>query len=69
MRYISWHPHRPIDTNYRPFDFTEADYEYIINSKAFFCRKVDEVKSATLLNMIDAQRGDNYNIEEHKHYV
>ncbi len=69
LRYISWHPHRPIDTNYRPFDFTEEDYNYIINSKAFFCRKVDEVKSATLLNMIDAQRGDNYNIEEHKHYV
>ena len=42
---------------------------YIINSKAFFCRKVDEVNSATLLNMVDAQRGDNYNIEEHKHYV
>ncbi len=58
-----------VDTNYRPFDFTEEDYNYIINSKAFFCRKVDEVKSATLLNMIDAQRGDNYNIEEHKHYV
>lgn len=69
LRYISWHPHRKVDTTYRPFTFTELDYDYIIKSKAFFCRKVDEVESAKLLDMIDMQRGDKYYINEHTDYV
>jgi hypothetical protein len=69
LRYISWHPHRPVQTTYRPFNLTEEDYPFVIDSKAFFCRKVDEVESARLLDMIDAQRGDDYDINEHEHYV
>lgn len=69
LRYISWHPHRPVDTDYRPFVFNELDYEFIIDSKAFFCRKVDADLSAKLLDMIDAQRGAPYNIDEHEYYI
>lgn len=69
LRYISWHPHRPVDTDYRPYDLNELDYEYVIDSEAFFCRKVDEVKSGKLLDMIDAQRGAEYDITQHHNYV
>lgn len=65
LRYISWRPHREISNNYLPFIFREEDYEYIIDSKAFFCRKVDQYESATLLDMIDGQRGSAYRIEQH----
>ena len=69
LRYISWHPHRPIVTTYRPFNFTEEDYMYIIDSKAFFCRKVDENESSKLLDMIDNQRGAFYDIDKHSLYT
>jgi len=69
LRYISWHAHRPVDTDYRPFTLTEQDYDFIIDSKAFFCRKVDEIESAKLLDMIDEQRGSEYDINEHSNYV
>lgn len=69
LRYISWHSHRPIDTPYRPYDLTHEDQQWVLNSKAFFCRKVDEVKSAELLDIIDQQRGNYYNIDEHQDYV
>jgi len=69
LRYISWHPHRPIDTTYRPFNFNELDYDFIIDSAAFFCRKVDAVESATLLDMIDNQRDNEYDINMHEKYV
>jgi len=61
LRYVSWHPHREIQTTYRPYNLNELDYESVINSTCFFCRKVDEKESARLLNMIDAQRGADFN--------
>jgi hypothetical protein len=69
LRYISWHPHRSITTNYRPFNFNELDYKFIIDSAAFFCRKVDAVESADLLDLIDNQRNNLYDINLHDKYV
>lgn len=71
LRFVSWKPRRDMGANYnpcRPYDLTEAEYELIINSKAFFCRKVDEEKSSKLLDMIDSQRGDYYDILEHDYF-
>jgi len=65
LRYVSWTPHRDVDTEYRPFTLTEEDYNFVIESKAFFCRKVEEMDSIKLLDMIDKQRGQEYNITEH----
>lgn len=65
LRYFSFVPHRPINTKYRPFILNEMDYEYVIDSRAFFCRKVDEKQSAKLLDMIDSQRGSFYDINDH----
>lgn len=69
LRYISWHPHRPVTDSYRPYILEEADYPYIINSRAFFCRKIDEKLSASLLDKIDAQRGEPYDINDHTDFV
>lgn len=69
LRYISWHAHRKIESSYRPYVLNELDYTYIINSRAFFCRKVDEIESAKLLDLIDKQRNNFYNIEEHSDFV
>jgi len=69
LRYISWHPHRQVNTSYRPFILNEQDYEFVIDSKAFFCRKVDELESAKLLDMIDTQRDNDYDINEHTNFV
>lgn len=68
LRYISWHAYRPIETKKRPYNLNELDYERVINSAAFFCRKVDEVESAKFLDMVDAQRGDRYDITEHDYF-
>lgn len=65
LRYVSWHPHRPVNTDYRPFNLNELDYEFVINSPTFFCRKVDEVESAVLLDMIDKQRGNTFDITKY----
>ena len=65
LRYFSFVPHRPVSTKYRPFNLTEEDYEYVIDSRAFFCRKVHETESAKLLDMIDAQRENEYDINQH----
>lgn len=64
LRYVSWVPHRHVNTSYRPYNLNDLDYPYVINSKAFFCRKVDEIESCKLLDMIDKQRGSAYNIED-----
>ena len=69
LRYISWHPHRPINDSYRPFILEEVDYPFIIDSRAFFCRKIDERLSASLLDKIDAQRGEPYDINNHTKFV
>lgn len=63
LRYISWEPYREIEQKHRPYDMNEDDYDRIINSAAFFCRKVEEQTSAKLLDMIDAQRGNEYSIK------
>lgn len=69
LRYISWHPHRAVDTDYRPYDLTEEDLPWVVGSKAFFCRKVDEAKSAKLLYLIDQQRNSEYDIQTHNDFV
>lgn len=69
LRYISWATYRPIDTPKRPYNLNEQDYERVINSAAFFCRKVDEVESKTFLDMVDAQRNNKYNIAEHDYFI
>lgn len=68
LRYISWEPYREIEQKHRPYDMNEDDFERVINSAAFFCRKVDEITSAKLLDMIDKQRGQKYDITEHDYF-
>ena len=46
----------------------ERDFDRVVNGAAFFCRKVDEVTSAKFLDMIDAQRGERYDIKEHEYF-
>lgn len=65
LRYVSWQPHRPISTNYRPFNLNELDYDFILKTPAFFCRKVDEIESAKLLDLIDKQRGTYFNVDDY----
>ncbi len=69
LRYISWAPHRPIETKKRPYNLNELDFDYVINSAAFFCRKVDEIESAKFLDMVDAQRDNSYDITEHDYFL
>ncbi len=71
LRFVSWKPRRDMGANYnpyRPYDLTEREFELVINSKAFFCRKVDEIESSSLLDMIDSQRGSCYNLIEHDYF-
>ena len=65
LRYVSWLPHRPIETSKRPFNLTEEDYEFVLASPCFFCRKVHETESAKLLDMIDQQRGADFEISKY----
>lgn len=69
LRYISWEPYRPIAQKHRPYNLEEFDYNRVINSAAFFCRKVDEVESAKFLDMVDAQRNNHYEITEHNYFI
>lgn len=64
LRYVSWEPHRPMKTQYRPYNLTEDDYDYVIQSPCFFCRKVHESESIELLDMIDLQRGNPFDISQ-----
>lgn len=64
LRFVSWVPKRVIDNPYRPFTLNENEFEEIINSQAFFCRKVDYPESRKLLDLIDKQRGCTFNIDE-----
>lgn len=65
LRYVSWVPQRKLENYYLPYNLSEQDFERVIDSKAFFCRKVDENESSTLMDMIDCQRGSEYHIEDH----
>lgn len=68
LRYISWKAYHDVEQTHRPYDMDERDYERVINSAAFFCRKVDEVVSSKLMDMIDAQRGNPYDITKHDYF-
>lgn len=68
LRYISWKAYHDVEQTHRPYDMDERDYERVINSAAFFCRKVDEVVSSKLMDMIDAQRGNPYDITRHDYF-
>lgn len=65
LRFASWFPRHDVETTYRPYNLDDRDYNIVINSKSFWARKVDEVQSAKLLDMIDNQRGSYYDINEH----
>ena len=54
LRYYDWKQTYPTET--LPRTLTEKDYGAIINSKSFFCRKVDLKHSLLLLNLIDSQQ-------------
>ncbi len=69
LRFVSWNPQRPVKTSYRPYNLTHEDYDKVINSRAFFCRKVDEQESSKLLDMIDSQRMTPYNLKEHTDFI
>lgn len=66
LRYNSFVAHRKMDTKYRPYDLNELDYDYVMKTPCFFCRKVHEMTSAKLLDMIDAQRGSDFDITKYK---
>lgn len=51
LRYIDWHPKREYSS--LPLILDERDYDDIISSGAFFCRKVDVELSIKLLEMLD----------------
>lgn len=68
LHYVSWNPKRPVSTLYRPYNLNELDYKYVIESPTFFCRKVDEIESAKLLDMIDEQRGTYFDITKYKDF-
>lgn len=64
LRFVSWIPYRTVSTKYRPYTLNELDYHEIISSEAFFCRKVELPESEKLLDMIDKQRGNIFDISE-----
>ena len=66
LRYNSFVAHRKVDTKYRPYDLNEEDFEYVMKTPCFFCRKVHEVTSKKLLDMIDKQRGREFDITKYK---
>lgn len=51
LRYIDWFPKRKYDT--LPLVLDERDYEGIVQSGMFFCRKVFLDRSTKLLDMLD----------------
>lgn len=66
LRYNSFVAHRPVATKYRPYDLNELDFDYVMKTPCFFCRKVHEITSAKLLDMIDEQRGSEFDITRYK---
>ncbi len=51
LRYVDWHPKRFYTT--LPLILNEEDYDSIIESQKFFCRKVEEKTSKQLLIKLD----------------
>lgn len=66
LRYVSWRPKRRsvVTEKHRPYILNEEDYEDVINSRAFFCRKIDIRESAKLLDMIDEQRDNSFDFSK-----
>ena len=52
LRFVEWHPKRKTDS--LPLVLEESEFDEIEASGALFCRKVDPVASAVLLDKIDA---------------
>lgn len=67
LRFVAWNLKRKVDSPYRPYTLNEQDFEEIINKQAFFCRKVSLPESEKLLDMIDNQRGEYFDIESAEH--
>lgn len=51
LHYVDWKPSRP--TNSLPLVLDERDYDSIVKSGMFFCRKVELPQSEELLDMLD----------------
>lgn len=59
LRYVDWHPKR-FHTSL-PLILNEEDYNYIVESQNFFCRKVEEEASKLLLEKLDKKIQDSKN--------
>lgn len=51
LRFVEWNPKRYSKT--LPLVLKESEYEDVVNSGAFFCRKVQLPESEKLIEMID----------------
>ncbi len=51
LRFVEWHPKREFTT--LPLVLDEREYEDIIESGAFFCRKIHPGTSEKLMSMLD----------------
>lgn len=67
LRFVAWNLKRKVNSPYRPYTLNEEDYDEIINKQAFFCRKVNLPESEKLLDMIDNQRGQYFDIQTAEH--
>lgn len=52
LRFVEWHPQREYKGK-TPLLLNECEFEQIMQSGAFFCRKVETVESEKLLDLID----------------
>ena len=51
LRFIEWHPKR--NAKSLPLILDEREYQDIVDSRAFFCRKVDPSASGRLIEMLE----------------
>lgn len=58
LRYVDWHPSRSYD-GHLPLILNELNYNDIVKSKALFCRKIDDIISCKLMDMIDENIKEN----------
>lgn len=63
LRYVSIEPKWHIEETHRPYTMDERDFQYIYPTQAFFCRKIDLPYSSKLLDLIDASRSDDFDMD------
>lgn len=57
LRFVEWHPKRPYEST--PLVLNMNEYDDIVKSGAFFCRKCEWKESLELLNKLD-EHAENY---------